>query len=96
MNGLTILWIAIAYLVIITLITFIVFGVDKSKARNHKWRIPEATLFFLAIIGGSIGAILGMYTFHHKTRKWYFVVGMPLILIIQVVVCWVLVADGII
>ena len=81
-------WCVIAYLALINIITFIVFGVDKYKARNHKWRVPEATLFLLALIGGSVGAILGMYTFRHKTRKWYFVIGMPLILIIQLAATW--------
>ena len=59
-------WGVIAYLALINIITFIVFGVDKYKARNHKWRVPEATLFLLALIGGSVGAILGMYTFRHN------------------------------
>ena len=76
-------YVIIGYLVLINLVAFIVFGVDKQKARSHKWRIPEKTLFLLAIIGGSIGAIAGMYTFRHKTRHWYFVIGMPLILILQ-------------
>ena len=67
MMGTYMFWGVIAYLVLINIITFIVFGVDKYKARNHKWRVPEATLFLLAIIGGSIGAILGMYTFRHHT-----------------------------
>ena len=73
----------IAYLVVINLISFIVFGVDKHKARKHRWRVPEKVLFLLAIIGGSVGSIIGMYTFRHKTRHWYFVIGMPLILILQ-------------
>ena len=60
-------------------------AMDKSRARKHQWRIPEKTLFLSAILGGSIGAIAGMYTFHHKTRHWYFVIGMPAILILQVV-----------
>ena len=69
-----------AWLIVINLITFIVFGIDKKRARNHEWRIPEKTLFLLAIIGGSIGAIFGMIVFHHKTRKWYFWIGMVMIL----------------
>ena len=89
MMGTYLFWGVITYLALINIITFIVFGVDKYKARNHKWRVPEATLFLLAIIGGSIGAILGMYTFRHKTRKWYFVIGMPLILIIQLAAAWI-------
>jgi len=59
-------------------------GIDKSRSRKRAWRIPEATLFIFALVGGSIGSIIGMYTFRHKTKHWYFVVGMPLILIIQI------------
>ena len=81
-------WGIIAYLILINIVTFIVFGVDKTKAKNHSWRVPEKTLFLLAIIGGSVGAIIGMHTFRHKTRKWYFAIGMPLILIVQVVIAW--------
>ncbi len=66
--------------------TFKVFGVDKAK--NHSWRVPEKTLFLLAIIGGSVGAIVGMHTFRHKTRKWYFAFGIPAILIIQLAAAW--------
>ena len=61
------------------------FAADKNKAQSHKWRISEKALFLIAIIGGSIGAIAGMYIFRHKTKHWYFVIGMPLILIIQLV-----------
>ncbi len=77
------IWVAL-YLILISIITFIVFGADKQRARKKEWRIPEKVLFFLAIIGGSVGAILGMLIFHHKTRKWYFKIGMPVILIIQI------------
>lgn len=73
----------IIYLVSINCISFIVMGVDKHKARKRAWRIPESTLFVLALIGGSLGSILGMHLFHHKTRHWYFLYGMPAILIIQ-------------
>ena len=83
------LWVIIAYLIVINLVTFIVFGVDKAKAKKHSWRIPEKTLFLLSIIGGSVGAIIGMHTFRHKTRKWYFSFGMPAILIIQLAAAWV-------
>ena len=77
------------YLVIINLIAFLLMAMDKSRARKHQWRIPEKTLFLSAILGGSIGAIAGMYTFHHKTRHWYFVIGMPAILVAQIA-AWVL------
>lgn len=59
-------------------------GIDKSRAKKRLWRIPESTLFVVAIIGGSIGSIIGMKKFHHKTKHWYFVYGMPAILIIQI------------
>ena len=78
--------IIIIYLIIINVITFIVYGADKKKAEKHKWRVKEATLFFLAAIGGSCGALIGMYNFHHKTKKWYFRFGIPAILIIQVLI----------
>ena len=83
-----VIWIAIIYLILINILTFIAFGVDKSRARNHAWRTPEKRLFFLAVIGGSVGAIAGMYFFRHKTRHWYFVIGMPLILILQLAGAW--------
>lgn len=78
------------YVVIISLITFIIFGVDKKRARRHEWRISEKTLFALAIIGGSLGAIIGMIAFHHKTKKWYFKLGMPLIVAVQALGIWAL------
>jgi len=59
---------------------------DKQKAKKGLWRIPEKTLFLISILGGSLGAILGMYIFRHKTKHWKFVIGMPLILILQVTV----------
>lgn len=74
----------IAYVIIINLIGFFLMGIDKRKAIKRAFRIPEATLFLIAILGGSIGSILGMYTFRHKTRHWYFVYGMPFILILQI------------
>lgn len=73
----------IAYFIIINLIGFFLMGADKRKAIKHAFRIPEATLFIVALIGGSLGTIAGMYLFRHKTRHWYFVYGMPLILLIQ-------------
>ena len=71
------------YLIIMNLIGFAIMGLDKFKARRHLWRIPEKTLFAASLLGGSAGTLAGMYFFHHKTRHWYFVVGMPAILIIQ-------------
>ncbi len=78
--------ILIIYLLIINLVGVAAMGADKSKAKKGAWRIPEKTLFFISIIGGSIGTWAGMYLFRHKTKHWYFVIGMPLILIIQIVI----------
>ena len=73
------------YLIIINTIGFFAMFLDKQKAKRGKWRIPEKTLFLLALIGGSLGTTLGMNAFRHKTKHWYFKFGMPLILIIQVI-----------
>ena len=59
---------------------------DKHQAKKDRWRISEKTLFILALIGGSIGGIAGMYTFKHKTKKWYFKYGFPFILILQIII----------
>lgn len=77
--------ILIIYLCIINFIAFIVYGVDKSKARNHQWRISENMLMFLALIGGGIGALAGMQLFRHKTKHIKFVLGVPFCIIIWVV-----------
>ena len=71
------------YIVIINILTFIVYGIDKLKAKKGKWRIPESTLLLLAIIGGSIGAWFGMKVWHHKTKHKKFKYGIPLIIILQ-------------
>ena len=65
-------------------------GIDKKKAKKRSFRIPEASLFIIAIIGGSLGSIAGMYFFKHKTRHWYFVYGMPAILILHIILALVL------
>ena len=72
------------YIILINLIAFVVFGIDKRKARKGQWRVPESTLFILAIIGGSIGALLGMLAFRHKTKHRKFTIGIPLILALQI------------
>lgn len=92
MNAITLI---IIYLAVINFISFVFMGVDKHKARKRAWRIPESTLFVLALIGGSIGSIAGMHLFHHKTRHWYFLYGMPAILIIQILLVIVLAASPI-
>ena len=79
-----------AYFVFVNLLGFALMGIDKKKAIKGAFRIPEATLFMVAIIGGSIGSILGLYTFRHKTRHLQFVYGMPAILIIQLILLFLL------
>ena len=73
------------YLIVINIATFLVYGIDKWKAKQGSWRISEATLLILAVIGGSIGALLGMKIWHHKTMHKKFKYGLPLILIIQII-----------
>jgi uncharacterized membrane protein YsdA (DUF1294 family) len=73
------------YVILINCIAFALMGIDKSRARRGSWRISEKTLFLSALLGGSPGAWLGMYVFRHKTRHWYFVIGMPLIFALQIV-----------
>lgn len=77
--------IVLIYLILINFLGFALMGSDKYKAQKHLWRIPEKTLFLASVLGGSIGTLAGMYLFHHKTRHWYFVIGMPAILILQAV-----------
>ena len=76
--------IAVVYIVLINIMAFIVYGIDKAKAKQNKWRIPEKVLIIFAILCGSIGAILGMIVFHHKTRKPKFYVGVPIIIVLQI------------
>lgn len=76
----------ILYLLLINIIAFLLMGIDKKKAVMHRWRIPEKTLFLSAIMLGSIGANLGMKVFRHKTKHMMFVIGMPAILIVQIVI----------
>jgi len=71
------------YLLIINALGFLLMLIDKHKARKKKWRIPEATLMGVAALGGSIGSLMGMYTFRHKTKHKKFTIGIPAILIAQ-------------
>lgn len=80
MNVITLL---VIYFAAVNVTGLFLMGLDKHKAVKQHWRIPESTLFIVAVIGGSIGCIIGMYAFRHKTRRWYFVFGMPAILLIQ-------------
>ena len=78
--------ILVCWMILINLSAFLVFGLDKWKARRGAWRVPERTLFTLAWIGGSVGALLGMRVFHHKTLHKRFRFGIPLILLAQIAV----------
>ena len=71
-------------LICINVVTFVVYGIDKWKAKRAKWRIKEAALLGLAVLGGSIGALLGMQVWHHKTMHKKFKYGLPLILLAQI------------
>lgn len=72
------------YLLVLNGIGFLIMGIDKQKARKKWWRIPEKTFFIVSLLGGSAGTWAGMYAFRHKTRHWYFVIGMPLIMVLQI------------
>lgn len=74
----------IIYLLVINVLGFFAMGFDKWKAKRGKWRIPEDSLFMFTILGGGIGTIAGIYTFRHKTKKLKFTVGMPLLLILEI------------
>ncbi len=76
--------ILIIWLVLINLIAFVMFGDDKKRAKCGRWRIPERRLFLSALLGGSLGALAGMKLFRHKTKHWYFRLGIPLILLLQI------------
>ena len=80
----------ILYLIIINALGFLSMLVDKFKAKKDLWRIPEATLIGIAVIGGSLGSLLGMYTVRHKTRHLRFTLGIPVILAVQLVVLLVI------
>lgn len=74
------------YLIIINLTLFILMGIDKRRAKLNKWRISEKSLFLFSLFGGSIGGIIGIYTFNHKTRHLKFTFGFPIILILQLII----------
>jgi uncharacterized membrane protein YsdA (DUF1294 family) len=78
--------IVLIYLATINIVTFFLYGIDKWKAKRSKWRVPESTLLWWAAFGGSIGALLGMRTWRHKTQHRKFTWGVPLILIAQIVI----------
>ena len=78
------------YLLVINAAGFLLMLIDKHKAKKNRWRIPEKTLFLTAILGGSVGSLVGMYTFRHKTKHIQFTLGMPVILGIQLFISWVI------
>lgn len=71
---------------LMNLLAFLMYGLDKRNARKGRWRIPENTLLGVAFIGGSLGALLGMYVFRHKTKHWNFKILVPLFLIIHILI----------
>lgn len=79
------IWALCAYLALLNVISFAVFGTDKRRARRQAWRVPEKTLFLLALLGGGLGAFLGMRVFRHKTKHWTFQLFIPLILALEIV-----------
>ena len=75
---------ALLWAAALSLADFVLMGADKWKAKRGAWRVKESTFFLLAVLGGSPGAVLGMWLFHHKTRHWYFKFGLPAILLAQI------------
>ena len=83
--------ILLAYLLVINLIAFAMYGLDKQRAIKDKWRIPEKTLLLVALFGGGVGAFAGMQTFRHKTKHWKFLIGVPACILLHIglaVVYW--------
>ena len=76
------------YLIAINFLGFLFMAVNKKRAVEHKWRISESALFAVGAIGGGLGSWLGMMVFKHKTKKWYFAIGMPVLIIVWVVFCY--------
>ena len=81
------------YFLLINLTGFFAMAIDKIKAQNGYWRIPEGTLIMIAILGGAIGDLIGMYTFRHKTKKMKFTIGIPTIMILQIIIVIMTVFD---
>ena len=85
MGNIPVSWrpVILGYLILINLAGFILMGADKRRAKRGAWRISEKTLFLPPLLGGTVGAILGMRVFHHKTKHWYFRIFFPLLAIVQ-------------
>ncbi len=95
MKELSFMHIIVIYLVIINVVTFFMYGIDKWKSKRSKWRIREAALLGLAVLGGSVGAWLGMKVWHHKTMHRKFIYGVPATIIIQLAISGYLIVKGI-
>ena len=76
----------IVYIIILNILGYLIMYIDKRRAKKQQWRISEQTIFLITFLGGGIGTTLGMYTFRHKTKKIKFIIGLPLITIIEIVV----------
>ena len=76
--------ILLIYLLCVNVIAFAMYGIDKRKAIKDQWRIPEKTLLIIALIGGAVGAFVGMQVFHHKTKHWKFILGVPACMILHI------------
>lgn len=89
-------YLILAYFAMITLAAFALMGIDKHRAKKGAYRISEASLFVVALLGGSIGSVAGMLVFHHKTQHWYFQAFMPLISLLQVtgILLWAILKTG--
>lgn len=85
----------ILYFILINLIGVLAMALDKYKAEKGKWRISEKTLFLITILGGGVGTLFGMYKFRHKTKKMYFVIGFPTILILEIILIIWMITKGI-
>lgn len=79
------------YLILINIVTFILFAIDKKRAKKNQWRIPESQLLFFSLLGGSIGGIIAMKIVKHKTKKPKFTIGMPLLLLINIFIVYYLI-----
>ncbi len=83
-------WMVFGWLLLASLILFIMMGIDKQRAVRHKWRISEKTLFLTAFFGGAVGGTVGMYYFRHKTKHSLFQFGFPILTILQILLfCWI-------
>ena len=86
----------LVWLLLMSVVLFIVMGSDKGRAKAGARRVPEKTLFLLAAIGGAIGGVLGMRVFRHKTKHWYFAWGFPILALLQLALCvWLFLRGGV-